>query len=430
MEKTETKVDTKVKQDNATSLGDIKFAGDVEKGKELSLANPEKIMNDLNLVSGEKILTEDKISPKVTQVANAYLEKLLKLNPQDSKNFKEQRSCEIAVKNLGVDAQKQLERTSELLERPLADFSKNNSNKDSQDVGEVLLTLKDTVTELNPDKFFSSEGLTGALGKIPGFGKTMKRYVEKCKSADSVIQTIKVALERGKQRLTMNNETLMCDKDAMRGATILLQDHLQLALLLKQMIDAEYNKMDASDPRREFIGTKILFHLNQRILDLQESLGINQNGVLTYGVIIDNNNELIRGTFRAQTNTMAALRIAMTLAIALDDQERQLKAVKAANETTADLTLSAAKRLKTQGVEIQKQASGPNLDINRVSEAINLAISAIDDVANYRLMALEQQTTYIRQYKELNDRSEKKIREVEMGDSVEPLLNIGSKDGQ
>ena len=63
----------------------------------------------------------------------------------------------------------------------------------------------------------------------------------------------------------------------------------------------------------------------------------------------------IRGT------AVTALQIAVACAMALNNQEIVLNKVKSLNETTSKLIKHNAERLKTQGVEIHKQAAEATL---------------------------------------------------------------------
>ena len=125
----------------------------------------------------------------------------------------------------------------------------------------------------------------------------------------------------------------------------------------------------AEDPQHKFIKEELLFPLRQRIMDLQQTLNVNQQGILTIEVIIRNNRELIRGVDRALNVTVTALQIAVACALALNNQEIVLKKITAINETTSRLIAHNAERLKTQGVDIHKKAAEATLNMEDLEKA-------------------------------------------------------------
>ena len=79
-----------------------------------------------------------------------------------------------------------------------------------------------------------------------------------------------------------------------------LQKAIQLAQLMDQKLQYKLDReIEADDPQAAFIKEELLFPLRQRIMDLQQTLNVNQQGILTIEVIIRNNRELVRGVDRA-----------------------------------------------------------------------------------------------------------------------------------
>ena len=68
------------------------------------------------------------------------------------------------------------------------------------------------------------------------------------------------------------------------------------------------------------------------------------------------------------------------LAMALANQRIVLEKVQAINTTTENLIAGTAQRLKTQGAEIQKQASSTQLDIDKLRQAFSDIHGALDDL--------------------------------------------------
>lgn len=104
-----------------------------------------------------------------------------------------------------------------------------------------------------------------------------------------------------------------------------------------------------SEERVKFITEEVLFPLRQRVMDLQQMLVVNQQGIMAIEVVIRNNKELIRGVDRARNVTVSALKISVTVASALYNQRIVLKKIELLNQTTNTLISGTSKMLKDQG---------------------------------------------------------------------------------
>lgn len=88
----------------------------------------------------------------------------------------------------------------------------------------------------------------------------------------------------------------------------------------------ELAKLRNEDPDKiRFITEEVLFPLRQRVMDLQQMLVVNQQGIMAIEVVVRNNKELIRGVDRAKNVTISALKISVTVASALYNQKIVLK---------------------------------------------------------------------------------------------------------
>ena len=95
----------------------------------------------------------------------------------------------------------------------------------------------------------------------------------------------------------------------------------------------EMNQQEQPEEYR-FLQEEVLFPLRQRIIDLQTALNVNQQGVITYDLLIRNNEELIKGVERSVTITTVALSVGVTAQFALNKQRIVLEAVKGTKEIT------------------------------------------------------------------------------------------------
>jgi len=263
------------------------------------------------------------------------------------------------------------------------------------------------------------------LGKIPGIGTPLKRYFMRFESAQTVIDSIIISLEKGKDELGRDNVTLTEDQRTMRGLTLSLSRQIDLARALDEMVQYKLEReIEADDPRRKFIDEELVFPLRQRTMDLQQQLAVNQQGVLAIELIVRNNRELIRGVDRALDVTVSALQVAVTVAMALAHQKVVLDKISAVNRTTTELIAGTAERLKTQGAEIHEQAASAMLDMETLKQAFLDINTALDEVSRYRKEALPKMAGAILEMDELTKDGEEAMVRLEQAREVAPLLEI------
>ena len=219
--------------------------------------------------------------------------------------------------------------------------------------------------------------------------------------------------------------TLREDQRAMRELTHKLERQIELARLLDQKIQYKLDReIGADDPRRTFIQEELLFPLRQRIMDLQQQLTVNQQGILSTAIIIGNNTELVRGVDRALDVTVSALQVAVTVALALANQKIVLEKVSAVSRTTSDLIAGTAAQLRSQGAEIHAQAASATLDMEALKSAFIDITAAMDEISRFRQEALPQMAQTILEFDQLTAEGEAAIQKLEEAKEVSPLLRI------
>ena len=336
----------------------------------------------------------------------------------DLAELKQRQAEKETISNFSVDLQKQSAQQSKLLQEPLREMAKHGDEGGA--VAQSLIDLKLKVEDLNPRQLDLAPGwFTRLIGKIPGVGTPAKRYFSKYESAQTVIQAILRSLEEGRDQLKRDNVTLGDDQKIMNETALKLDQAVKLGQELDQKLAARATALPASDERRRFIEEEFLFPLRQRILDLQQQLAVQQQGVLALELILRNNRELIRGVDRSLGVTVSALSVGATIALALNHQKTTLETVESVNRSTSDLIAANAARLKTQGVEIQKRASSATLDIESLKSAFRDIETAMNDIAQYRVEALPKMAASILEMDRLSQQAEQNIRKLEKGNQTQ-----------
>ncbi|MEM9160859.1 MAG: toxic anion resistance protein [Verrucomicrobiota bacterium] len=384
----------------------------------LSPSAPAEVKAELGLVPVEE-KKDDAMDPEISAKADQFVAAVVAINPDEPED---QASKKALIDSMGVDVQRASAHRSKMLQQPIKQLSEKGG--DGGPVANALISLKQEIDELNPnDLDFSVSGFAKALSWIPGIGNKLEAYFLKYASAQELIDQIIKSLEAGGDQLKRDNETLTQDQVVMQKLT----KQLERLIMMGQIIDKKLSyqlerEIPQDDSRHAFIGEELLFPLRQRIQDLQQQLAVNQQGILAIELIIRNNRELIRGVDRAINVTVSALQVAVTVALALANQKLVLDKIESLNKTTSKLISGTAARLRTQGVEIHKQASSTMLNMEDLKSAFADITGAMDEISRYRREALPTMAAQIQEMDTLTQQGEEAIQKMREGSKVAPKI--------
>ena len=370
--------------------------------------------------------TQQPVSADIIKTADEVVEQLFAV---DVDNDAAKQQAVQSVETMGLKLQQEASRRSEILKQPIATLARNS--EDGGPVAKSLLDLRDTVEDLDPNQYdFSTSGMRRLLALIPGVGSALRRYFSKFQSASGVIDNIVDALDKGAEQLKRDNITLTDDQQFLQQLTKKLEQAVVLGQQIDMRLGAKLDQLLKDDPRYAFIEQELLFPLRQRIIDLQQQQAVAQQAVLTVEVIVRNNKELVRGVQRALNVTVTALQTAVTLALALENQRITLAKVTAVNETTNKLIAGTASKLRTQGVDIHKQAAATQLDIAVLRTAFADIAAALDDIQQFRRAALPQMQQNITEMEHANQANAQRIESLLKGRDSQDKLGLGNQIDQ
>jgi uncharacterized protein YaaN involved in tellurite resistance len=277
--------------------------------------------------------------------------------------------------------------SNRMLERPAA-AARGRGNDAQQRVSDTLSDLRRTVTELDP-KRTDLRGVKRMLRWLPG-GDRVDRYFDKYRSAQSHINAIIKALASGQDELRRDNAAIETEKVNMWTTMGKLSEYTHLAAALDRAIEQKVAEFESAGRTEdaEHLRADALFPLRQRREDLMTQMAVNVQGYLALDLIRKNNLELIRGVDRAQTTTIAALRIAVIVSQALARQKLVLDQINALNEVTSNLIESTSEQLRTQGAEINKQAASAVVDVAKLQTAFDNVFATMDALDTFRSQAV------------------------------------------
>lgn len=392
----------------------------------LKAVDQSQLKKDLGLVDPKELHVGLEEDPKLVALAEKYATELMSIKAED---FKAQAANREAVDNMGLEVVNASARKSEMLREPIKRLARlDRTVKDGDavvDVAKVLTDLKIQVEEHDPNQWdFEGGWFSRMLGRTPVLGDRVKAYFIQFEEARTVIDDIARSLRTGKGQLARDCEILRADQIEMRELTLKLQKLVKVGMLMDKHFEAKIGTLGESDSQRVFIQKELLFPLRQRVMALQTQLGINQMGVIAYETIVDTNHELIRGIDLALTSTISGLTVATTLTIALAHQQVQLDKLLAVNQATAELIKRTAARLRKQGVEIQKVASGEMIPVEVMKTAFADIRGALEDIQRFRVESLPKMAQSIKDLDQLTTDAEHAIQDMEKGKAARPRINI------
>lgn len=369
---------------------------------------------DVSAIKSEVIEALKPVPAEVTALQAIAEENVKQIMTIDLDSLENKHQILQSIDAFGMDSMKNSSSKNSLMQVSVGKLSQGGGENGvvAKGLEQLHLELKD----LDPSVLDFAK--TGFLGK---FFNPMRAYFEKYEQADVVIADIVQSLDKGKTTLKNDNVTLQIEQQSLRELTKKLGKEIELGLLMDGIVasQVEAAKAHNEDPDRIlFVTEEVLFPLRQRVMDMQQMIVVNQQGVMAMEIVIRNNKELMRGVDRAQNVTVTALRIAVTVASALYDQKIVLKKIQLLNETTNNIISATSKMLKEQGVEIQQQAMESNLSVDVMKTAFADALAALDSISTYKQQALPKMLETISQFRELADQGEQQIKRMEKGNKL------------
>jgi uncharacterized protein YaaN involved in tellurite resistance len=373
----------------------------------MEVVNPEKL----------KSAIEEQVKPmseEVMQLKELAVNNVSSILELDIESVEKRKEILQSLDTFGMSSMKSSSEKNSLLQVSVGNLSKtgDEGGQVAKGLTELHLQLKD----LDPSAVDFAK--SGFLGK---FFNPLRSYFAKYQRADAVISDIITSLDKGKSVLKNDNTTLEFEQQALRELTKKLQKEIQLGVLMDEEIESQIEAAklrNETEDKIQFITEEVLFPLRQRVMDLQQMMVVNQQGIMAIEVVIRNNKELIRGVDRARNVTVSALKISVIVASALYNQRIVLKKIQLLNQTTDNLISGTSKMLKDQGAAIHKQSLETSISVDTLKQAFTDVLSALDSISTYKQEALPKMRETIEQFRELAGHGEQQIQRLEKGQKL------------
>ena len=358
----------------------------------------EKVEKELEVPAEREATVDEAAKQKVEEIMGT-----------DITVFEDRKNITAAFQEFGADVIRKTEAKNGILSKRMVEFSRGSA--ETGEVAKGLAELSAQMKTLDPSAVnFEEKGLFGKIAN------PVKRYFDKYKTADAEIADIVKSLDSGKKMLQNDNVTLELEEQELFGLSKQLNEKVAMGNALDQYLTNAIDNKRAEggdEAKVQFVEEEILFPLRQRIMDFQQLQVVSQQGVVALDVIRRNNNELVRAVERAKTVTVSSLRTAVTVAGALYNQKLVLEKVNLLNQSTNNMIAATSNMLKTQGVEIQKNASEAMISTDTLRKSFADTLQALDDISSYKLEALPRMRQTSEEFRQLADEGTKKLDQME-----------------
>lgn len=290
------------------------------------------------------------------------------------------------VRTMGdADIRAAAETSNRLLKTPVKAL-KESGVAEGSNVAKTLVELRHTVQNLDPKGASVPKKI---LGIIP-FGDRLTDYFHRYESAQSHLDGILHALRNGQDELAKDNAALNLEKQNLWTSMGRINQYIYIAEHLDAKLSEQIAELDMTDPEKaKSMREDVLFYVRQKHQDLLTQLAVSIQNYLAIDIIIKNNIELIKGVDRATTTTVSALRTAIIIAQALNNQKLVLEQITALNTTTSALIERSSQMLKDNSIKIQEQAASASLGLPQLQAAFQNIYDTMDAIDTFRVQALD-----------------------------------------
>ncbi|WP_088314101.1 toxic anion resistance protein [Kineosporia sp. R_H_3] len=328
------------------------------------------------------------VAPQLDQKVEGYLSSLMTVAPH-SPEFSARAED---VRTMGdQDIRKAAETSNRLLKTPVKALNEGSLAQGSK-VSGTLLELRRTVEDLDPK---GAQGSKKVFGFLP-FGDKLTDYFRKYQSSESHLNAILKALYDGQDELRRDNAALNLEKQNLWEAMGRLNQYVYVAERLDAKLAASIAELEATDPERaKSLREDVLFYVRQKHQDLLTQLAVSIQNYLAIDIVIKNNIELVKGVDRATTTTVSALRTAVIVAQALNNQKLVLDQITALNTTTSNMIQSTSEMLRDNSIQIQQQAASATIGLPQLQSAFQNIYATMDAIDQFKVQALDNMASTI-----------------------------------
>ncbi|MFE5843873.1 toxic anion resistance protein [Streptomyces niveus] len=368
------------------STGTSQPGGGADAAPALILTPPEPVPPVRSEQAAGLVPVDDSVRVEMARRAAEYVGSLAGLDAR-SPEFGA-RISEIDALGAG-DIRSAAQQSNRMLDRTVRSLATDGEDAQGR-VSSSLVELRRTVEDLDPrDTSGAARGARRLLSKLPG-GNKLRDHVAKYASSQHTLNRIVGSLRGGQDELRRDNAALHTERLRLWETMGKLQEYVVLTEALDTAVERRIAETEAADPpAADALRADVLFPVRQKHQDLLTQIAVCAQGYLAMDVVRKNNEELIKGVDRAATTTVSALRIAVMLASALENQRKVTEQVNVLRSTTEDLIRGNAEMLATQSGEIQRIAADPAVGAETLRAAFQQIYRTLETIDTYKVRATE-----------------------------------------
>ncbi|MFF3749861.1 toxic anion resistance protein [Streptomyces sp. NPDC002018] len=357
---------------------------------ELILTPPEPVAPVRSEQAAGLVPVDDSVREEMTRRATDYVGSLAALDAR-SPEFTA-RIGEIAGLGSG-EIRTAAQQSNRMLDRTVRSLASGGEDAQAR-VSSSLVELRRTVEDLDP-RDTPGKGARRFLSRLPG-GNRLRDHAAQYASSQGTLNRIVSSLRGGQDELRRDNAALHTERTRLWETMGKLQEYAVLTSALDTAVEERIGTVEAADPAQaDALRADVLFPVRQKHQDLLTQLAVCAQGYLAMDVVRRNNEELIKGVDRAATTTVSALRIAVMLSSALENQRRVTEQVNVLRSTTEDLIRGNAEMLATQSGEIQRVAADPAVGAETLRSAFQQIYRTLDAIDTYKIQATESMASTV-----------------------------------
>lgn len=320
---------------------------------------------------------EQSVQNQLNAKAEHYMTDLAKVDT-DSAKFDQMKE---ALNLIGVKTMRNgAEVSNRLLDRS---NSVSIHDFDNTPTAKNITELRNVIEKLNPSK------RTKFLGVIPlGIGTRVQNLIRKYESNQDHLNGILAALERSSTDLKLDVNAMKVEREILRKQAAKLTEDIYLASELDNEIETYIAEEKTTNPERAHaIETNILNAARRKKQELIEHATVMQLNYNALRIAIDTNGELLQNVERARTTTVTALRGALMMKAALEQQTNVAGQVDAISKTTSDLLVSATESARNNSELVANQSASTMIQLEALQQSFDNIAVAMENVEKYRLEA-------------------------------------------
>ncbi|ELA09620.1 toxic anion resistance family protein [Moraxella macacae 0408225] len=326
--------------------------------------------------------------PELDAKVSAFIQNVL-ANPIHSNEFNETVNAIHQLGNAEIRACAQI--SNRMLDRPAKNM--DNALFDNSPIAKSLIELRGIIEDLNPNKHGVLSDRRKFFGIIPSIipiGNKIQDYFRKYESSQIHINKIIESLYQGKDELLKDNASIEQEKVTMWTMMQSLRQYIYVGKKIDEQLEHKIYALEVQDPQKaRIVKEEMLFYVRQKNMDFLTQLAVNIQGYLALDMIRKNNLELIKGVDRATTTTVSALRTAVMVAQAMNNQKLVLSQINALNIATASLIEATSTMLKRQTGQLHEQASNSGIQLEILQKSFNNIYETMDSIDQFKHKALD-----------------------------------------